>query len=53
MKACPAVLAKNSVKNFLIEYQSKGDPNDWESSNNILFNISGPRRSERNAKFQK
>ena len=52
MKACPAVLAKNCVKKFLLEYQSKGDPNDWESSNNILFNINGPRRSERNAKFQ-
>ena len=50
MKACPVLSAKNCVKKFLLECQSMGDPNDWESSNNILANIGGPRRSERIAK---
>ena len=51
MKACPVLSAKNSIKIFLLEYQSKGDPNDWEPSNNILSNISGPRKSERKLKL--
>ena len=52
VKACPVLSAKNCVKKFLLEYQSMGDPNVWESSNNILANISGPRRSERTANVQ-
>ena len=39
---------KSRVKKFLLEYQSEGDPEDWHSSNNILVNISGPRKSARN-----
>ena len=47
METCPVLTVKNCVKKFLLEYQSKGDPNDWECTNNILANISGPRSSER------
>ena len=39
---------KNSIKNILVEYQCKGDPEDWLPSNNMLVNISGPRQSARN-----
>ena len=39
---------KRFVKKVLLEYQSSGDTNEWESSNNILINISGPRSSKRN-----
>ena len=39
---------KSRVKKFLLEYQSEGDPEDWYSSNNILVNTSGPRKSARN-----
>ena len=52
VKACPVLSTKNCVKKFLHEYQSMGDPNVWESNNNILANISGPRRSDRTANFQ-
>ena len=39
---------KNCIKQILIEYQCKGDPEEWLPSNNILVNISGPRKSARN-----
>ena len=39
---------KNCIKQILIEYQCKGDPEDWLPSNNMLVNINGPRKSARN-----
>ena len=39
---------KSRIKKFLLEYQSEGDPDEWHFSNNILVNISGPRKSVRN-----
>ena len=36
------------VKKLLLEHQSEGDPEDWHSSNNILVNRRGPRKSARN-----
>ena len=38
----------SGVKKSLLEYQSESDPEDYQSSNNILVNISGPRKSARN-----
>ena len=52
VKACPALSTKNFVEQFIHECQSMGDPNVWESNNNILANISGPRRSDRTANFR-
>ena len=39
---------KRYIKIFLLEYQSNGDPQEWQATNNILINISGPRMSARN-----
>ena len=39
---------KSCVKKLFLEYQSEGDPGDWHSSNNIVVNIIGLRKSARN-----
>ena len=38
---------KKHVKQFLIDNQSNGNPNEWEANNNIIVNISGPRKLTR------
>ena len=40
---------KNNIKSILLDYQSKGDDNEWLSLNNILDNVPGLRRSNRTA----
>ena len=54
-KSCPTIYSachninvyKKHVKQFLIDNQSNGNPNEWEANNNIIVNISGPRKLTR------
>ena len=39
---------KNKIKSNLFRVQSEGDPVEWQQSNNMLQNIQGLRKSERN-----
>jgi hypothetical protein len=38
---------KNLTKKMLLELQKKGDDNQWDSNNFLLYNINGLRRSAR------
>ena len=43
---------KKDVKRALMEYQSSGNANEWQSSNFLIFNIPGLRKSRRNLASQ-
>ena len=43
---------KNRIKNKLRDIQSDGDPSEWQSSNQLLYNIKGLRQSERAGKLE-
>ncbi len=38
---------KSNVKTFLLKLQSEGEGSEWQTSNHILNNVPGLRRSER------
>ena len=38
---------KRNIKKMLLDMQSTGDPNEWQYTNNKLYNIIGLRRSKR------
>ena len=43
---------KKNVKRMLLELQNKGDVNEWQADNFLLYNISGLRKSARlNAQY--
>ena len=38
---------KTNLKRLLLDIQNKGDRNEWQSDNFLLYNINGLRKSER------